>query len=147
MAFSFYSDVTVRLRGGPSWNQGRVEIYHDGKWGTICDNDFDIVDADVICRMLGHKGAWSTYCCGWFGYGIGEIWLDSVQCSGDETSIAQCSHGGWGNHEDVCTHYNDAGVYCIPNPSSRPGNIAVTVPKLDKPVMKVAYDFHSCTKK
>lgn len=47
--------------------------------------------------------------------------MDNVHCSGKETSLAECAHGGWGNHDDVCTHFNDAGVYCIPKPIVIPG--------------------------
>lgn len=44
----------VRLRGRGSTNYaGRVEIFHNGTWGTICDDAFDRRDAGVICRMLG----------------------------------------------------------------------------------------------
>lgn len=89
--------------------------------GTICDNDFDIKDAHVICRMLGFEGAWSTMCCGRYGTGTGAIWLDSLQCTGNETSLSECPHLGWGNYYSVCTHANDAGVYCIPNPVIPPG--------------------------
>lgn len=104
-------DVRVRLRNGPTYNQGRVEVLYQGRWGTICDNDFDIEDANVICRMAGfEEGAWSTQCCHWYGSGRGEIWLDGLDCEGTETSIANCSHRGWGQHD--CSHREDVGVEC-----------------------------------
>ena len=115
------TDITVRLRGGTSANNGRVEVLYNDTWGTICDNDWDIQDAQVVCRMVGFEGAWSTQCCGFYGYGSGEIWMDSVQCSGSESSLAECAHSGWGNHYDVCSHYSDVGVYCIPSPITIPG--------------------------
>lgn len=37
--------------------EGRVELLHDGKWGTVCDDMFDKADGDVICRMIGYKEA------------------------------------------------------------------------------------------
>ncbi|KAJ7377403.1 Neurotrypsin [Desmophyllum pertusum] len=110
------ANFTIRLRGGDSEHAGRVEIVYNGTVGTICDNDFDIDDANVICKMLGFKGAWSTMCCGRYGYGYGSIWLDNLQCTGNETTLSACPHLGWGNHDDVCSHYNDAGVFCIPKP-------------------------------
>lgn len=74
--------------------------------------------------MLGFQGAWATQCCGFYGLGLGRpIWMDNVDCAGNETTLSECAHGGWGNHEDVCTHYNDVGVYCIPNPVETPGNL------------------------
>ena len=122
--FLYYSltDVTVRLRSGTAENNGRVEVFYNGTWGTICDNDWDIQDAHVACKMAGFEGAWSSQCCGFYGYGWGkEIWMDNLHCSGNETSLAECAHGGWGNHGDVCSHYNDVGVYCIPRPIVIPG--------------------------
>ncbi|KAH3842034.1 hypothetical protein DPMN_115522 [Dreissena polymorpha] len=43
----------VRLLNGPNYHSGRVEVYHNGQWGTICDDNFDHLDVMVICRMLG----------------------------------------------------------------------------------------------
>ena len=46
----------IRLHGGNFVNQGRVEIYCNGKWGTICDDGFDSNDANALCRQLGYSG-------------------------------------------------------------------------------------------
>ena len=46
-------DGDLRLVGGSNYLQGRVEICYNEAWGTICDNQFDNVDASVICRQLG----------------------------------------------------------------------------------------------
>lgn len=108
--------------GGTADNNGRVEVLYNGTWGTICGNEWDIQDSHVVCRMLGFEGAWSTECCGFYGIDFSkEIWMDNVHCSGNETTLAECAHGGWGNHESVCSHYEDIGVYCIPNPVVIPG--------------------------
>ena len=46
----------IRLQGGSYSNQGRVEVYCNGQWGTICDNGFDTTDANTVCKQLGYTG-------------------------------------------------------------------------------------------
>ena len=100
----------VRLVGGNGVNTGRVEVYYNNTWGTVCDNGWSWNDAEVVCRELGFPGATSYYCCARFGQGNGTIWLDRVGCAGRESSLSSCSHRGWGRHS--CNHGEDAGVYC-----------------------------------
>ncbi|XP_077975564.1 scavenger receptor cysteine-rich domain superfamily protein-like [Styela clava] len=103
---------TVRIVGGNEINEGRVEIYHEGIWGTICDDSWDINDAEVVCRMLGFPGATSAPVEAYHGEGGGQIWLSSVSCSGNEQRLENCNHGSWGSHH--CTHAEDASVHCLP---------------------------------
>ncbi|KAG9349015.1 hypothetical protein JZ751_029333 [Albula glossodonta] len=91
--------------GGP---RGRVEVFTQGQWGTICDDSFDTLDGTVICKMLGYQRASSVYTA---TGGSGRIWLDDLRCTGSETNIFQCPHNGIGVNN--CSHNEDAGVSCI----------------------------------
>ncbi|XP_028408888.1 fibrillin-2-like [Dendronephthya gigantea] len=106
-------DMTLRLQGPSRLNgTGRVEILHSGKWGTICDDNWDIDDARVACRQLGYRNALRALR-GWeVPSGSGQIWLDEVRCTGTEQNLESCPHHifGWGRHD--CGHYQDAGVEC-----------------------------------
>ena len=100
----------IRLIGGSSELEGRVEVLYGGTWGTICDDLWDIEDAHVICRQLGFGLALQATSRASFGQGTGTIWLDNVECIGNETRIEDCSNNGWGAHN--CAHFEDAGVVC-----------------------------------
>nr|XP_057933510.1 lysyl oxidase homolog 3B isoform X1 [Doryrhamphus excisus] len=103
--------LKVRLAGYPrKHNEGRVELFHQGEWGTICDDDFSITNANVLCRQLGFVAATAWTHSAKYGKGQGKIWLDNVICSGGEKSIDLCKSRGWGNSD--CTHDEDAGVVC-----------------------------------
>lgn len=103
---------------GTSESEGRVEIFYKDRWGTICDDDWDLNDANVICRMLNYSGALAAPIFSAYDVGSGQIWLDDVNCVGNESSIEECLHGGWGNHD--CSHNQDAGVICQTNESALP---------------------------
>ena len=104
---------TVRLVNGTETHEGRVEVFHNGSWGTVCDDSWGIDDARVVCRSLGYRDALSAPSQTRFGQGSGPIWMDNVQCSGNEAHIFDCPHNGFGNHD--CSHGEDASVVCLPD--------------------------------
>ncbi|XP_064177105.1 neurotrypsin [Anguilla rostrata] len=106
------NDAPLRLVDGAEEFEGRVEVFHSGRWGTICDDQWDDVDAEVVCRQLGFGGVPKAWSWAHFGQGTGPILLDAVQCTGNELSLEECPHGGWEQHN--CDHMEDAGVSCSP---------------------------------
>uniref|UniRef100_A0AAZ3PNU7 Neurotrypsin n=1 Tax=Oncorhynchus tshawytscha TaxID=74940 RepID=A0AAZ3PNU7_ONCTS len=102
--------VPVRLVGGESVNEGRVEVYLQGTWGTVCDDGWTDVNAEVVCRQLGHSGVAKARVMAYFGEGEGPIHVDNVKCSGEERSLVDCLKQPTGTHN--CRHSEDAGVIC-----------------------------------
>jgi len=96
-----------RLVGGTGKHEGRIEVYKNGKWGTVCDDDFDIKDGHVACKQMGFREAKSVKK---FGPGSGSIHLDDLKCTGFERDLFDCPHSGIGVHD--CDHSEDVGVVC-----------------------------------
>ncbi|XP_053426320.1 galectin-3-binding protein isoform X1 [Nycticebus coucang] len=103
-------DGDMRLADGGVANQGRVEIFYRGQWGTVCDNLWDLTDATVVCRALGFENATEALGRAAFGKGTGPVMLDEVECAGTEPSLADCKSLGW--LKSNCRHTQDAGVVC-----------------------------------
>nr|XP_040134720.1 soluble scavenger receptor cysteine-rich domain-containing protein SSC5D isoform X2 [Ictidomys tridecemlineatus] len=105
----------LRLVAGPSRCSGRLEVWHDGRWGTVCDDSWDTRDSAVVCRELGCGGPRQPDPAGGrFGWGAGPIWLDDVSCAGTESSLSDCPAAPWGKHN--CAHNEDVGVACTGTP-------------------------------
>ena len=102
--------IAVRLVGTGLKHVGKVEIQYQGQWGAVCYVNWDKKDAHVICRMLGYKAADAAIL-----YIEGEtsrrFLMYNVRCSGNEKSIAKCSHNGWW-YNAGCNNKENAGVVC-----------------------------------
>ena len=84
-----------------------MEVRYGGSWGTICKHKWDITASNLVCKQLGYKRAESVAN---FGPGSGHIFLDNVQCKGNEPGLSFCRHRGWFAHN--CTHNDDVGIVC-----------------------------------
>ncbi|NXE83765.1 CD6 protein, partial [Cochlearius cochlearius] len=98
----------LRLAGGRSQCEGRVEMEQEGAWGTVCDDDWDLADANVVCRQLQCGWATRVHGGGAFGRGSGPILRDEVGCEGHEEHLWDCPAA----LEHDCSHKEDAGVVC-----------------------------------
>ncbi|NXF98365.1 DMBT1 protein, partial [Eubucco bourcierii] len=100
----------LRLSGGRHSCEGRVEVSDGRGWGTVCDDSWDLRDAQVVCQQLGCGRALAAPSSARFGPGSERILLDDVECHGEESSLLLCQHRGWGVHN--CGHHEDASVVC-----------------------------------
>ena len=104
----FYLDA-VRLVNGVNRCSGRGQVYHQGEWGSVCD-EWDMTDAAVVCRELGCGDAVEAPRYAHFGQGSGRIWMSDVCCEGSEATLKHCGH--WDRGCQNCGHHDDAGVIC-----------------------------------
>ena len=101
----------IRLADGGAAHKGRVEIFINGLWGSVCDDLWSLGDAAVVCRQLGFPCAKTSRTSAYFGQsGHYHIWMDDVSCRGDENRLQDCPFSRWGVHN--CNHSKDAGVEC-----------------------------------
>ena len=105
------AEGAVRLVGGNTTLEGRVEVFLLGQWGTVCDERWDHIDAIVVCRQLGYPRAVEAPGSAFFGAGSGPSWYSSVRCAGTERNLTECSKNIY-NFGSACPHSQDAGVVC-----------------------------------
>ncbi|MBN3311703.1 C163A protein, partial [Atractosteus spatula] len=120
---------SLRLAGGPDGCAGRLEVYHRGSWGTVCDDSWGPADSQVVCRQLQCGTALGDRVQTSFGPGTGQIWLNEVGCAGNESSLWECPSAGWGQHD--CGHKEDVAIVCselalrLVGPSNCSGRVEV----------------------
>ena len=85
-------------------------MYHNGEWGTVCDDGWDNTDAGVVCRQLGFYSGVTAFGSARYGQGTGPIWLSRLSCFGNESSLFEC--GQLSVATKTCTHSNDASLGC-----------------------------------
>lgn len=102
----------LRLVDGGHRCAGRVEVKHEGEWGSVCtyDFDWDARGAGVVCRQLGCGAAVRASPFAPLGQGEGRIRLHPFNCRGTEAALQDCYNFGWGQH--FCSHEWDVGVTC-----------------------------------
>ncbi|EDO26592.1 predicted protein [Nematostella vectensis] len=105
--------TSVRLIGGVLPFEGRVEVYRNASWGTICGSSLSLKSGHVICKMMGYPGVSSTSCCARYGESSGLIAMQDLECTGTERSLITCRHSDWSN--TTCAHAQEMGVICTPN--------------------------------
>ncbi|XP_060081090.1 scavenger receptor cysteine-rich type 1 protein M160-like [Ylistrum balloti] len=103
------AEFDLRLMEGFSNTSGRVEVFYDGQWGTVCSSGWGYGDAQVACRMLGYSNT-VNYGTAGFPRGTGVVWMKSLGCSGSESTLYDCDFDGWGS---TCSHSSDVGVFCF----------------------------------
>ncbi|XP_071477442.1 antigen WC1.1-like [Diadema antillarum] len=102
--------LAIRIVDGTTPYEGRVEVFVNGDWGTVCDDNFDFHAATVICRQLGYGPAVMAVRSPGFGPGTGKILIDDLKCNGTESELVNCAQSPFG--ENDCNHHEDAGVQC-----------------------------------
>ena len=105
------AEGAVRLVGGDSLLEGRVELFFLGHWGTVCDYDWDLRDATVVCHQLGYLRAVKAPRSAAFGAGSGPSWHWSMRCVGTERNLTECNNFN-SYFGRTCPHSQDARVVC-----------------------------------
>ena len=116
------------MADGSSPGDGRLEVYHNGEWGTVCagwDGGDSSRLGDLACTLLGYAASVTTYTTSSpFAAGSGRVWMDGLYCSGGRllNSIADCAFRGWGRVVTAAcnAHTMDVGVVCTNQPPSPP---------------------------
>lgn len=103
-------NLLVRLVGGYSSFEGRVEVLHAGIWGKVMSHSWSDLknNAIVVCRQLGYEHGVSTSDSR-FGQAARNAWMGYLECRGNERSIIECRH-----RQESRWYHNDLKVMCTP---------------------------------
>ncbi|XP_071828425.1 lysyl oxidase homolog 4-like [Apostichopus japonicus] len=100
----------IRFKAGQAFGEGRVEIFHNRQWGTVCSKDFTNASGNVLCREMGFGTVKKIFSNGSMGQGVGPIWMWDVRCNGNERTIFDCPQGRF--NRSNCIHAHDLGIVC-----------------------------------
>ena len=103
---------SLRLIDGPSDYEGRLQVFFNSKWGSVCRHEWDFNDARVACIQLGYGDALTAVTTPIYGNALDEeeYLLDNVHCTGSEPGLQYCSSSGFGSQD--CANSEVAGVVC-----------------------------------
>jgi hypothetical protein len=98
----------LQLFGGNT-DSGRLGVYHAGEWGAVCSGSWGLSEATVACRMLGFERSFQAMAMP--APASTPVWLSSVSCAGNESSLLDCAAKRWrpGN----CSAVDSVGVSCL----------------------------------
>ena len=105
------AEGAVRLVGGATPLEGRVEVFFLGQWGTVCSYSWNLADATVVCRQLGYLRAVEAPRYAAFGAGNFSSWDRDVYCSGTERNLTECINYSY-HLGSFCFFFQNAGVVC-----------------------------------
>uniref|UniRef100_A0A1X7T781 SRCR domain-containing protein n=1 Tax=Amphimedon queenslandica TaxID=400682 RepID=A0A1X7T781_AMPQE len=105
------STGSMRLVGpnGPNKVEGRVEYCSNGVWGTVSRYGFDVRDAHVVCRRLGHQTPRALIFWNAYGQGSGPVVFRNLGCTGNEDRLEHCTYS---TSPYYASHTTDVGVKC-----------------------------------
>ena len=91
-------------------SQGRIEIYYNDTWWTLCQHHFSHDAFNIVCRKLGLPDSQEAYNESQFGSGNQSILPMDFSCDGHEASLMDCRHEHFSDHH--CGDQNTVGVSC-----------------------------------
>jgi len=105
------TDQSLRLVDGSS-NEGRLEVYIDEEWTTVCSVGWTTLNTEVACHQLGLSAGQKMYKLNMTSYHR-RVGVSNIRCSGNETSLMQCSHDPVFHVDTICDHRQDVFLHCL----------------------------------